>query len=65
MMVLGSFWIIKEKYFEVSHFLAFVGRVVVDLTDLSYFSVVFSVFVLPEQDVQGQHWGVLFAFFVV
>jgi hypothetical protein len=56
MMVLGSFWIRKEKYLEVSHFLAFVGRIVVDLTDLSNFSVIFSIFVRSEQDVQGQQW---------
>ena len=65
MMVLGSFWIRKEKYLEVSHFLAFVGRIVVDLTDLSNFSVIFSVFVRAEQDVERQQWWVLFAFFVV
>lgn len=66
MIVLGSFYRLGEIcYLEVSHLFALVGWVVVDLADLSDFSVVFSVFVGPYEAVQGQYCRKLLASLVV
>jgi hypothetical protein len=47
----GKFLDKIEKYLEVSHFLALIGRVVVNLTDLPDFSIVFSVLVGSKQNI--------------
>ena len=61
----GKFLDKIEKYLEMSHFLAFVGWVIVNLSDLPDFPIILSIFIGSEQNIQRQNGRVVLTPFIV